>query len=233
RRVDLVPPDSSGSRYRRGRDAHAALRPLRLRLAGRPYPLPGVRGGGSGEIAVLHRSAAYRGADRGMRELQGVREVDRPQPGCAAGAGDRRSDVAVDGSVVDGARLRKDGAGAGGAVAGSRLIVRVRPAWEPCRMTNARVLAGRLADLLSRGGPSTVDNIRLLCRLHNDVAARSAFGDEFMNPFTRGFAYDGPSPLEPRGAKEVSAGRRATRGSPPSPSGDSRPRRRAIRNEST
>ena len=83
------------------------------------------------------------------------------------------------------------------------------------------------------GGPSTVDNIRLLCRFHNDVAARSAFGDEFMNPFTRGFAYDGPSPLEPRGAKEVSAGRRATRGSPPSPSGDSRPRRRAIRNEST
>jgi 5-methylcytosine-specific restriction endonuclease McrA len=43
------------------------------------------------------------------------------------------------------------------------------------------------------GGPSTVDNIRLLCRFHNDVAARSAFGDEFMNPFTRGSAYDGPS----------------------------------------
>src|SRR5207244_1605516 len=159
RRVDLVPPDSSGSRYRRGRDAHAPLRPLRLRLAGRPYPLPGVRGGGSGEIAVLHRAAAYRGADRGMRELQDVREVDRPQPGCAAGAGDRRSGIAVDGSVVDGTRLRKDGAGAGGVVAGSRLIVRVR--------------------------------------------------------------------------KEVSAGRRVTRGSPPSPSGGSRPRRRAIRNEST
>ncbi len=34
------------------------------------------------------------------------------------------------------------------------------------------------------GGPSTVENIRLTCRVHNDLAARRAFGDEWMNRFT-------------------------------------------------
>ena len=42
------------------------------------------------------------------------------------------------------------------------------------------------------GGPSTAENIRLLCRFHNDLAARRAFGDEWMNRFTRG-APPGPS----------------------------------------
>lgn len=36
----------------------------------------------------------------------------------------------------------------------------------------------------ARGGPSTVDNVRLLCRVHNDVAARRIFGDEWMDRFT-------------------------------------------------
>jgi hypothetical protein len=35
------------------------------------------------------------------------------------------------------------------------------------------------------GGPSTVDNIRLTCRCHNLLAARQAFGDEWMDRFTR------------------------------------------------
>jgi len=35
------------------------------------------------------------------------------------------------------------------------------------------------------GGPSTIENIRLLCRVHNDLAARRAFGDDWMNQFTR------------------------------------------------
>jgi len=35
------------------------------------------------------------------------------------------------------------------------------------------------------GGPSTVDNIRLTCRSHNLLAARQAFGDEWMDRFTR------------------------------------------------
>jgi len=41
---------------------------------------------------------------------------------------------------------------------------------------------------LASGGASTVDNLRLLCRFHNDLAARRAFGDEWMNQFTRGAA---------------------------------------------
>jgi hypothetical protein len=43
---------------------------------------------------------------------------------------------------------------------------------------------------LASGGASTVDNLRLLCRFHNDLAARRAFGDEWMNQFTRGAAQD-------------------------------------------
>ncbi len=37
----------------------------------------------------------------------------------------------------------------------------------------------------SRGGPSTVDGVRLLCRYHNQYAARLAFGDAWMDRFTR------------------------------------------------
>jgi len=37
----------------------------------------------------------------------------------------------------------------------------------------------------AREGPSTTENIRLLCRVHNDLAARRAFGDDWMNQFTR------------------------------------------------
>ncbi len=40
----------------------------------------------------------------------------------------------------------------------------------------------------SRGGTSTIDNLRILCRSHNDLAARLALGDEQMDPFTRGLA---------------------------------------------
>jgi len=41
---------------------------------------------------------------------------------------------------------------------------------------------------LALGGASTADNVRLLCRVHNDLAARRVFGDEWMNQFTRGAA---------------------------------------------
>ena len=40
----------------------------------------------------------------------------------------------------------------------------------------------------ARAGPSTGENVRLLCRFHNDLAARRAFGDEWMDQFTRGGA---------------------------------------------
>jgi hypothetical protein len=37
----------------------------------------------------------------------------------------------------------------------------------------------------ARGGPSTVDNGRLLCAVHNQHAARLAFGDRWIDRFTR------------------------------------------------
>jgi hypothetical protein len=47
------------------------------------------------------------------------------------------------------------------------------------------------------GGPSTADNLRIACRAHNQLAARKAFGDEWMDRFTR------PA----RSAREVRLGR--------------------------
>jgi hypothetical protein len=35
------------------------------------------------------------------------------------------------------------------------------------------------------GGLSTISNIRVLCRVHNDLAARRVFGEEWMDRFTR------------------------------------------------
>ncbi len=43
----------------------------------------------------------------------------------------------------------------------------------------------------ARGGSSTVDNVRLLCAMHNNVAARHAFGDEWMDQFTGKVAREG------------------------------------------
>lgn len=37
----------------------------------------------------------------------------------------------------------------------------------------------------ARGGPSTAEKIRLLCRVHNVLAARRVFGDRWMDRFTR------------------------------------------------
>jgi HNH endonuclease len=37
----------------------------------------------------------------------------------------------------------------------------------------------------ARGGPSTVENLRLLCDVHNDLAARRVFGDGWMDRFRR------------------------------------------------
>jgi hypothetical protein len=37
----------------------------------------------------------------------------------------------------------------------------------------------------AHGGPSTIDNVRLVCREHNDLAARQVFGDAWMDRFRR------------------------------------------------
>jgi len=38
-----------------------------------------------------------------------------------------------------------------------------------------------------RGGASTVDGCRLLCRSHNQLAARQVYGDDWMDRFTSGW----------------------------------------------
>ena len=38
---------------------------------------------------------------------------------------------------------------------------------------------------VGRGGRATVENLRVLCGPHNDLAAREAYGDDWMNQFTR------------------------------------------------
>jgi hypothetical protein len=43
----------------------------------------------------------------------------------------------------------------------------------------------------ARGGPPTIENVRLLCRVHNDFAARRAFGEEWMDRFTRNRTREG------------------------------------------
>ncbi|HUL58730.1 MAG TPA: HNH endonuclease signature motif containing protein [Anaeromyxobacteraceae bacterium] len=37
----------------------------------------------------------------------------------------------------------------------------------------------------ARGGPPTVENVRLLCRFHNQLKARLVFGDAWMDRFSR------------------------------------------------
>jgi hypothetical protein len=48
----------------------------------------------------------------------------------------------------------------------------------------------------ARGGPSTVGNVRLLCATHNQLAARRAFGDRWMDRYVRGAA-PAPEPAVP------------------------------------
>jgi hypothetical protein len=38
----------------------------------------------------------------------------------------------------------------------------------------------------ARGGPSTIANVRLLCRFHNDLSARRTYGDGCMDRYTSG-----------------------------------------------
>jgi hypothetical protein len=47
----------------------------------------------------------------------------------------------------------------------------------------------------AHGGPSTIQNVRVVCRAHNQLAARRIFGDDWMDRFTRkGSAIDAPPP---------------------------------------
>jgi hypothetical protein len=48
---------------------------------------------------------------------------------------------------------------------------------------------------VARGGKSTVSNVRTLCAMHNDLAARMAFGDAWMDRYTRGSATQSSRPV--------------------------------------
>jgi hypothetical protein len=50
------------------------------------------------------------------------------------------------------------------------------------------------------GGLPTTDDLRCLCKPHNDLAARLTFGDDWMDRFTRGLgrAEDPRHPAVPR-----------------------------------
>jgi len=51
-----------------------------------------------------------------------------------------------------------------------------------------------------RGGPSTVENCRLTCAMHNQFAARQVYGDDWMDKFTDGVCRNVPVAREAEGA---------------------------------
>jgi 5-methylcytosine-specific restriction endonuclease McrA len=62
-----------------------------------------------------------------------------------------------------------------------------------------------------RGGPSTLENCRLACRVHNQYAARQIYGDAHMDLFTRGapLAREDVAPHGPPHLRLRRCGRRA------------------------
>jgi hypothetical protein len=62
----------------------------------------------------------------------------------------------------------------------------------------------------ARGGPSSVANLRVLCRFHNDLAARQVFGDAWMDQATSRRPSPRPTPAheaaaQPEGGLRVCA----------------------------
>jgi 5-methylcytosine-specific restriction endonuclease McrA len=55
----------------------------------------------------------------------------------------------------------------------------------------------------ARGGKSTVANVRLACRAHNDLAARLVFGDRVMDRYTRKRRRPGSTAEQPPAADEA------------------------------
>jgi hypothetical protein len=52
----------------------------------------------------------------------------------------------------------------------------------------------------ARGGPSTVENLRLLCASHNQEAARQTFGAQWMSQFPKQGREQSEKPVSPEGA---------------------------------
>lgn len=64
-----------------------------------------------------------------------------------------------------------------------------------CGSTNRVEIDHRIPPVL--GGASTKENLRLLCRFHNDLSARAIFGDAKMNQFTGKGASAGAAKRKP------------------------------------
>ncbi len=70
----------------------------------------------------------------------------------------------------------------------------------------------------ARGGPPTIENTRLLCRVHNEYAASQVYGDEWMDRFTRRRSEEPLfGPLSQRGGEERCALEGAERVGPRGP----------------
>src|SRR5205823_142919 len=82
-------------------------------MADLAHPLPGLWRRESGSPAELRGARAFGGAHRGVRDVQGVREVDRPDQRRAADSRSRRAGVDLDGSVGGRAGLPATRAGPG------------------------------------------------------------------------------------------------------------------------
>ncbi len=74
----------------------------------------------------------------------------------------------------------------------------------------------------ARGGPSTIENVRLACAQHNDLAARQAFGNAWMDRFTHRGRTTAPEGATPPAPPEVSKSPAANSGgrSVPASSGE-------------
>jgi 5-methylcytosine-specific restriction endonuclease McrA len=68
--------------------------------------------------------------------------------------------------------------------AGGRRCEWILPSGERCDCR--RMLQFDHIKALALGGPSTLENVRLLCRSHNLLAARQVFGDELMDRYAPG-----------------------------------------------
>ena len=63
---------------------------------------------------------------------------------------------------------------------------------------------------LGGGGPSTIDNCRLTCRMHNQLAARQVYGDDWMDRFTSGAGGNVPVAREAEAPTAQTTGFRRT-----------------------
>jgi hypothetical protein len=150
----------------------AKARPARPRTERRPVATAAAHegcGDGSPPMAAPARAIPASAADRAALESPLMSLLARRADESAAGAGARGSvPAAVKREVWKRSGGRCEWTFASGEVCGSAM-----------RLEYDHVTPRAL------GGPSTIENVRLLCRGHNDLAARKVFGSEWMDRYSR------------------------------------------------